>query len=197
MSSGSKDGDKPKRQREESPDVSCLESPTSPGNVFAESLKSNECVEILMNCLKNLEEEVKELKDLASSNNANQIKSERQLLDLKDAVDFIPNRFDDFERGSLEKEKIIKDLKEEVTYFRGKVDDITAETDRQEQYFRRNCLLIHVLPESKNENTDILAMEVTETEMNLKITDNDIDRTHRIEKPKNNGKPRPVIIKFV
>ena len=49
-SSGSKEDDEPKRQREESPDVSCLESSTSPGNVFAESLKVNECVEILMNC---------------------------------------------------------------------------------------------------------------------------------------------------
>ena len=150
-----------------------------------------------MNFLKNLEKEVKELKDLASSNNANQIKGERQLLDLKDAVDFISNKFDDFERGRLEKEKIIKNLKEEVTYLRGKVDDITAETDRQEQYSRRNCLLIHGLPESKNENTDLLAMEVIETKMDIKITDNDIDRTHRIGKPKSNGKSKPVIIKFV
>ena len=150
-----------------------------------------------MNCLKNLEKEVKELKDLASSNNANQIKGERQLLDLKDAVDFISNKFDDFERDRLEKEKIIKDLKEEVTYLRGKVDDITAETDRQEQWSRRNCLLIHGISGNKNENTDVLAMEVIETKMDIKITDNDIDRTHRIRKPKNNGKPRPVIIKFV
>ena len=127
LSSGSGEDDKPKRQREESSDVSCLDSPTSPGNVFAESLKSNECVEILMNYLKNLEKEVKELKDLALSNNANEIKGKRQLLDLKDAVDFISNKFDDFESDRLEKEKIIKDLKEEVTYLRGKVDDITAE----------------------------------------------------------------------
>ena len=42
LSSGSKDDDEPKTQREESPEVSHLESPTSPGNVFAESLKSNE-----------------------------------------------------------------------------------------------------------------------------------------------------------
>ena len=60
LSSSSKEDDEPKRQREESADVSCLDSPTSPGNVFAESLKSNGCVEILMNCLKNLEKEVKE-----------------------------------------------------------------------------------------------------------------------------------------
>ena len=79
MSSCSKDDDDPKRQREESPGVSCLDSPTSRGNVFAESLKSNVCVKILMNCLKNLEKEVKEVKDLASSNNANQIKGKRKM----------------------------------------------------------------------------------------------------------------------
>ena len=33
--------------------------------------------------------------------------------------------------------------------------------------------------------------------MNIKITNNDIDRTHRIGKPKNNCKPRPAVIKFV
>ena len=130
-------------KREESPNVSCLESPARPGNVFDESLKSNECVEILMNCLKNLEKEVKKLKDLTSSNNAKQIKGERQLLDLKDAMDFISNKFNDFERDRLEKEKIIKGLKEEVTYSRGTMDDITAQTDRQEQYSRRNCLPVN------------------------------------------------------
>ena len=82
---------------------------------------------------------------------------------MKDSVDFIFNKFDDFECDRLEKEKIIKDLKEEVTYLREKVDDIAAETDKQEQYSRRKCLLIHGL--SKNENTDLLVMEVIETKI--------------------------------
>ena len=44
--------------------------------------------------------------------NANQIKSKRQLLDLKDLEDFIYNKIDDFEHGRLEKgKKNIKDLK--------------------------------------------------------------------------------------
>ena len=40
-------------------------------------------------------------------------------------------------------------------------------------------------------------MEVIDTKMDIKITENDIDGTYRIGKPKNNGKSRPVIIKFV
>ena len=86
-----------------------------------------------------------------------------------------------------------------MTYVRGKVDDITVETDRQEQHSRRNYLLIHRVPEYKNDNTVDLAMEVIDTKMDIKLTANDIDRTHRIGKlkKKKNGKPRPVIIKFV
>ena len=33
--------------------------------------------------------------------------------------------------------------------------------------------------------------------MDIKITNNDIDRTQRIDKPKNNGKPIPIIIRFL
>ena len=40
-------------------------------------------------------------------------------------------------------------------------------------------------------------MEVTDTKMDKKITANDIYKTRRIGKPKNNGKPRPLIINFV
>ena len=71
-----------------------------------------------------------------------------------------------------------------MSYLRGKVDDVTVETDKHKQYFRRNCLFIHGLPESKNKNTDLSAIEVIETKMDIKITDNDFDRTYRIWKPK-------------
>ena len=87
MSSGSKEDDVPMRQWEEISNASCLDSPTLPGNMTAESLKSNGCSEMLVNCLKKLEK----VKDSASCNNANQIKGERYFLDLKDVVGFISN----------------------------------------------------------------------------------------------------------
>ena len=43
----------------------------------------------------------------------------------------------------------------------------------------------------------VIAMEVTDTKMDKKITANDIYKTRRIGKPKNYGKPRPLIINFV
>ena len=50
-----------------------LDTPKTPGNVFEESLKSEDCVKILRSCLRNLEE-VKDIRKLALSNNNNQIK---------------------------------------------------------------------------------------------------------------------------
>ena len=46
-------------------------------------------------------------------------------------------------------------------------------------------------------NTDVLLIELIDTRMDIKITQNDINRTHRIGTTKTNGKQRLVIIIFV
>ena len=70
-----------KSQREESPseslNVSMLDIPKTPGAVFEESLKQEDCVKILISCLRNIEKEVKDIHKLALSNNNNQIKGEK------------------------------------------------------------------------------------------------------------------------
>ena len=58
------------------------------------------------------------------------------------------------------------------------------------------CLLIHGLPESKNENTDELVLDTVKEKMGEEIEKDEIDRLHRLGAPKNNGKSRPIIIKF-
>ena len=54
-----------KTQQEQTPNVSCSEDPTLQGDLFEESLKSDDCIQMLINCLKNLEKEIKELHSLA------------------------------------------------------------------------------------------------------------------------------------
>ena len=82
-----------KRQREESasenPNVSMLDTSKTPRNVFEESLKSEDCVKILLSCLRNLEKEVKDIHKLALSNNDNQIKGKKQLTDLSESIKFV------------------------------------------------------------------------------------------------------------
>ena len=107
-----------KRQREESPsenpNVSVLDISKTPRNVFEESLKSEDCVKILLSCLRNLEKEVKDMQKLALSNNNNQIKGEKQLGDLSESIKFMSGKFDEFEKERQEQKKVIQELRGEV-----------------------------------------------------------------------------------
>jgi len=69
--------------------------------------------------------------------------------------------------------------------------------DDLEQYSRRNCLVLHGIPEDKRENTDKIVLETINSKLNVKLEATDLDRTHRIGKhsPTSN-RPRAIIIKF-
>ena len=53
--------------------------------------------------------------------------------------------------------------------------------------------MIHEIPENKDEDTDALALEVLNTKMEIKVIQNHIDRTQKINMQKTKGNPRPVI----
>ena len=57
LSIQSADGNDSKRPRKEN--IDSTSTPTFPADVFEESLKSGDCVKILVNCMQNIEEEVK------------------------------------------------------------------------------------------------------------------------------------------
>ena len=77
LSSQSVDGDDSKKPREES--NNSTSTPTSPGDVFEESLKSGDCVKILVNCMQNIEKQVKSLFLLAQENKEKHIKGKSDL----------------------------------------------------------------------------------------------------------------------
>ena len=83
--------------------MSMLDTAKTPGDDFEESLKSEDCVKILLSCLRNLEKEVKCIHKLALYNN--QIKGKKQLADLSESIKFMSNKSDKFEKERQEKEK--------------------------------------------------------------------------------------------
>ena len=87
LSDQSNNGDEPKRLCEEISANSS--SPDSPSDVLQESLKSPDCMKILLNCFKNLDKQVKELHILAQSNNEKHIKGKKQLLYLTKSINFM------------------------------------------------------------------------------------------------------------
>ena len=89
-------GESSKKHRKESLNDSSVSESTE---VFAGGLKSSECVSILFNCLQNLEKEMKNLRDIAHTTQENQIKGTKQLTDLLESVNFINEKFQEYEQG--------------------------------------------------------------------------------------------------
>ena len=86
------------------------------------------------------------------------------------------------------------------------------DSDAQEQYSRRNCLLVHGIPEDQKSTTEAV-LSMCNNKLGLKLTSSDssdIDRSHRLgyrsDKPTAStatgtgrstpDKPRPIIVKL-
>ena len=63
-----------------------------------------------------------------------------------------------------------------------KVEDLEKKMERQEQYSRRNSILIHRLKEEKDESTDDRVLKLFREKLNEDVLLTDLDRTHRIRK---------------
>ena len=129
------------------------------GSVFTTSMDSPECLQILFNCLQNVEKSVKEIHEMQEKTQSSQIKGELQLKDLSEAVEFITKKFDQYETERKEKEKIINDLQGKVSEMLNEIEVLKNSLDPQQQYSRRNCVLIHGIPEQKGEDKDEQALK--------------------------------------
>ena len=88
-------------------------------------------------------------------------------------------------------------MQSDILTLKDEMKSMAKSLDRQHQYSRRNCILLHGVQEPPNEDTDDSAIDICETELGVKIEKNSLDRSHRIGKPKEgNEKPRAIIVKF-
>jgi BMFP domain-containing protein YqiC len=86
-----------------------------------------------------------------------------------------------------------------------KISTLEDKLDEYEQYSRRNCLLLHGLPEVYKENTNNIAISTIKDHLEITLTDEDIDRSHRLGRRQKDDTsdesaqmphPRPIIIKL-
>ena len=167
-------------------------------DVFAESLKSPACVEILFNCLRNVEKQMKEIFILAKATQEQQFKGERQQNDLHDSAQFISDKFKEYEEGRAKMNEIIGNLQSGVRTLSSKVSKPKKQADQQEQYSRRNCLLVHGIKEVRGKATDDIIIETISQNLDIDIAPHNIKRSHRSSQSRQPGeKPHPVIVKFV
>ena len=143
-----------------------------------------------MNCLRNIENQVKELFILNEETKNAQIK-------VTESLEFFSNKFDELEREHKKKNEKIKELEETIDNLTEKNKSLTSDVDELEQYSRRNCLLLHGVQENENENTDDIVLKTMSEELDIEIKENDLDRTHRIgNRNRKDGKPQAIIVKF-
>ena len=161
-------------------------------DVFSQGLKSPQYVKILLNCLQNLETEMKSIKEISLAAKDWQITGTEQLNDMNKAINFINDKFENFEKPLKKKDEEIKLLEKENNYLNKRVDEMDAVVDRQEQYLRRNCFLVNQIVEEIVEDTDEKIINTLQQSMDETIKPEDIDRSHRLGKPKASKMPNLV-----
>ena len=108
------------------------------------------------------------------------MKGNQQLKEVNDAIKFINKKFGEFEADRREKERELAELKITINSLNVRLDKADRAFDRQGQYPRRNCLLIHGIDKENQENMDEVVINVFKKEMDEEITHVDIDRSHRL-----------------
>ena len=105
-------------------------------------------------------------------------------------------KFDDLEKEIKKKDEKINQLEKTIENLAEK-QKLSSEIDDLEQYSRRNCLVLHGVNESNNENTNEIIIKTFSEELGVEIKEDDLDRSHRLGKPKRkDNKLRPIIVKF-
>ena len=202
-SNNSNDGEVAKKVREDVQGSASSDISICTDDVFATALESPNCKDILFMTLKKLDSQMREIHALSQENKESNIKGECHLAGVSESISLmnekfedINKKFDNYEKERKEKEKEIKDLKEKVLILSNEKKDLEQIIDKQEQYSRRNCILIHGVKEEQNEDTDNVVVKLIKDNLEEDIDLTELDRSHRIGKKKSNGKARPIIVKF-
>lgn len=185
----SRDGDDTRMVVENISDIS--------DEIFSDGLNSPALAKMFFNCLRNIENQVKDLCLFQEETTKNNIKVTESLTSMS-------KKLDNLEKSLKEKDEEIENLENKIQLLDERNQDLLTENkdisdrlDDLEQYSRRNCLLLHGVREDDDENTDEIILSTIATEIGINITEQDIDRTHRLGRPnRRDGKPRPIIVKF-
>ena len=80
-----------------------------------------------------------------------------------------------------------------------KTNLLVFQLDRQEQYIRRENILIYGVEENKEDNNDgVKVLFKIADELEIDLEDNEMQRVHRLgQKRRNNENPRPIIARLV
>ena len=106
-------------------------------------------------------------------------------------------KFDDPEKEIKKKDEKINRLEKTIENLVEKKKSLSSEIDDLEQYSQQNGLVLHGVNESNDENTNEILIKTFSEELGVEIKEDDLERSHRLAKPKRkDNKPKPIIAKF-
>ena len=146
----------------------------SDGDVLKDSLTSEDFILILKRYKENIEKKMKELHIATKNTIESQIKGELQLVSINKTINFISEKFDEFEKDRREKVEVSKYLSKKTSKMAQRIDKLENLVYRQEQNSRRNCLLVHEIVETNDENKDNLSLKTINEKLDVDITDNKV-----------------------
>ena len=97
-------------------------------------------------------------------------------------VEFTTQKYDEYEKDGRKMDAIIATLQNELKRASMKVEDVEKKMERQEQYSRRNCILVHRLKEEMDKSIEDRVLKLFREELNEDVLLANLDRTHRIRK---------------
>ena len=137
--------------------------------------------------------ESKELRSMIQSTITEAVKT--SLEKLTNIIDIHEGRIHDLECRLDKSSKELSNVITENDKLKSEVAQLHDELNVLEQYSRRNCVRVFGMSECAEENADDLIKKLAHDRLGLEISDNDIDRSHRIGKPDRKGQ-RAIIVKF-
>ena len=161
-----------------------------PVKVFSDALNALELAKLLVNCLKSIENQVKELFTFHEEAKESQIK-------VTESLEFMSAKFDDLEKEIKEKDEKINQLEKAIKNLVRKQKSLSSDIDNLGQYSQQNCLVLHGVNESNNKNTNKILRKTFSEEVGVEIKEDGLDRSHRLGKPKRkDNEPWPIIVRF-
>ena len=68
---------------------------------------------------------------------------------MRESINFLSDKSKEYEENRAKKNNVIEDLISEMDSLSTRIEKLEKLQDRQEQYSRRNCLLVHGIAEEK------------------------------------------------
>ena len=141
-------------------------------------------------------EDIKEFKEVATN----------RLEELEKSTQFTSSKHEELTHEQSTMQQYLNAISNENEALKRQVKTLQVQIEDQQQYSRRNCILIHGIPENEPEDSDKLVMDVFTDRLGIMLEIQDIVRSHRLgpsvrvlapRTDQDTVKVRPIIVKFV